>query len=155
MGEEILKQDRKLENLKGREAKEREEEIRSEFGELQVSLKVREELIIEEYHEKISRAEKEVHVEKDGLEFVVCGLQGAISFGEVLLREGSKVEIGMGSSQFIERIDNLMALAISKRLEGQEQEGEEVGGPSQVLPRFNGINKQRLEDVIGMFGKIE
>jgi hypothetical protein len=85
IGDEILKKDKALDNLRGGE---REEEVLSEFGELQVSMKVREEIMIEEYHEKISREEKEIHSEKDRLEFVVSGLQGAIAFGDTV--EGRK-----------------------------------------------------------------
>jgi hypothetical protein len=75
---------------------------------------------------------------------------------ETLLKEGSKVEIGMGSTHFIEKIDNLMALAISKQMEGEREEERGEGGreSSHGLPKFTALKKQRLEEAIRYFVRI-
>ena len=69
---------------------EGEAEIRQAFHEMSTNLQIREEVVVDEFRRISEHHEKKLRLEKDELEFVVAGLQGAITFGSLGAERGKR-----------------------------------------------------------------
>ena len=132
---------------------EREAKIRQAFREMSTNLQIREEVVVGEFRRESGHREKWLRLEKDELEFVVAGLQGAIAFGSLVLQEGSDVEVATERGQVVERLENLLVLAeelAETRKNNEEEEGEE----EEEEEALGVENTEELSKAINMFGKL-
>ena len=70
-------------------------------------LRDRETALLNEVESTKSQKEKELHLQKEELEFLLGGIRQAVSFGEAMVKEGSESEIVAGHQQVMSRLTTL------------------------------------------------
>ena len=110
------------------QAKATEDEIHSTIEGLISLLRDREVVLINDVETIKHQAEKELQLQKDELEFLLCGIRQAVLFGEAVMKEGSDTEIVSSHHQVVARMATLIKEWDKAHLEPVNTEIEFVTG---------------------------
>ena len=115
------------------QAKATEEEIHSTIERLISLLRDREAALISDVEIIKHQKEKELQLQKDGIEFLLAGIRHAVLFSEAMMKEGSDTEIVASHRQVVVRMATLTGEREKAQLEPvTDAEIEFVGGGSQL-----------------------
>ena len=125
-----------------------------------VMLRDREAALIGDVEATRHQKEKELQLQKDGLEFLLSGLRQAVLFGEAIVKEGSDTEIVAGHQQVVARLVTLTKTREEAQLEpviGPEIEfvGEDEEGLKTLGSVIQDLGTVVVKDVSSVLSTIE
>jgi len=115
------------------QAKATEEEIHSTIEKLISLLRDREVALLSDVETTKHQKEKELHLQKEELEFLLSGIRHVVLFSEAMMKEGSETEIVSGHQQVVARMSTLTKEQEKAQLDPvTDAEIEFVGGKEGV-----------------------